>query len=192
MIGRFSGRSIAAHNYNCISTQIYLSLAGMIELYTDGASSGNPGPGGYGTILRTIYTGDNESFKGKLIEKEFSGGYRKTTNNRMELMAVIIGLEALKNLNQAVTVYSDSKYVIDAIDKKWVYGWIQKGFAGKKNKDLWMRLMNVYKLHKVKLVWVKGHAGHPLNERCDRLAVAASKDMANWKIDTVFEVEENK
>ena len=106
----------------------------MIELYTDGASSGNPGPGGYGTILRTIYTGDNEAYKGKLIEKEFSGGYRKTTNNRMELMAVIVGLEALKNLNQRVTVYSDSKYVIDAIDKKWVYGWIQRDLLVKKIK----------------------------------------------------------
>jgi ribonuclease HI len=107
-------------------------------------------------------------------------------------MAVIVGLEALKNLQQQVTIYSDSKYVIDAIDKKWVYGWIQKGFAGKKNKDLWLRLMSVYKLHNVRLVWVKGHAGHPLNERCDRLAVAASKDKANWKIDSVFEIEEGK
>ena len=124
--------------------KLHVYLAGMIELYTDGASSGNPGPGGYGTILRTIYTGDNEAFKGKLIEKEFSGGYRKTTNNRMELMAVIVGLEALKNLQQHVTVYSDSKYVIDAIDKKWVYGWIQKGFAGKKNKK-----RNLSKLHKL-------------------------------------------
>lgn len=164
----------------------------MIELYTDGASSGNPGPGGYGTILRTIYTGSNPEFQGKLIEKEFLGGYRKTTNNRMELMAVIIGLEALKNKKQHVTIYSDSKYVIDAIEKRWVYGWIQKGFAGKKNKDLWLRLMQSYKLHEVRLVWVKGHAGHPLNERCDRLAVAASKDKPNWQIDSVFEIEEQK
>ncbi|WP_156307683.1 ribonuclease HI [Sphingobacterium endophyticum] len=164
----------------------------MIELYTDGASSGNPGPGGYGTILRAIYQGANPEFQGKLIEKEFSGGFRKTTNNRMELLAVIIGLEALKNLNQQVTIFSDSKYVIDAIDKKWVYGWIKKGFQGKKNKDLWMRLMNAYKLHQVKLVWVKGHAGHPLNERCDQLAVNASKDKANWKIDSVFEAEMQK
>lgn len=161
----------------------------MIELYTDGASSGNPGPGGYGTILRTIYNGSNPEFQGKLIEKEFSGGFRKTTNNRMELMAVIIGLEALKNIKQKVTVFSDSKYVIDAIDKKWVFGWIKKGFEGKKNKDLWLRLMQSYKIHDIKLVWVKGHAGHPLNERCDRLAVAASKDKTNWKIDSVFEME---
>jgi len=164
----------------------------MIELYTDGASSGNPGPGGYGTILRTVYKGDNEKLYGKLIEKEYSGGFRKTTNNRMELLAVIIGLEALKSINQQVTIYSDSKYVIDAIDKKWVYGWIQKGFVGKKNKDLWMRLMQLYKLHQIRLVWVKGHAGHPLNERCDRLAVAASKNKAEWKIDHIFEAEAAK
>lgn len=164
----------------------------MIELYTDGASSGNPGPGGYGTILRTIYNGTNPDYQGKLIEKEFSGGFRKTTNNRMELMAVIIGLEALKNSKQKVAIYSDSKYVIDAIDKKWVYGWIQKGFQGKKNKDLWLRLMQAYKMHEVKLIWVKGHSGHPLNERCDQLAVAASKDKTNWKIDSVFEIEAGK
>lgn len=164
----------------------------MIELYTDGASSGNPGPGGYGTILRTIYRGSNPEYQGKLIEKVFSGGYRRTTNNRMELMAVIVGLEALKNTKQDVTVYSDSKYVIDAIDKKWVYGWMQKGFKGKKNKDLWLRLMQSYKLHNVRLVWVKGHAGHPLNERCDQLAVAAAKDKENWKIDSVFEIEEQQ
>lgn len=164
----------------------------MIELYTDGASSGNPGPGGYGTILRTIYNGANPDFQGKLIEKEFSGGFRKTTNNRMELMAVIIGLEALKNIKQKVTIYSDSKYFIDAIDKKWVYGWMKKGFAGKKNKDLWIRLMQSHKLHEVKLVWVKGHAGHPLNERCDQLAVAASKNKSIWQIDSVFEMEEKQ
>lgn len=164
----------------------------MIELYTDGASSGNPGPGGYGTILRAVYQGSNAEYQGKLIEKEFLGGFRRTTNNRMELMAVIIGLEALKNLNQQVSIFSDSKYVIDAIDKKWVYGWIKKGFEGKKNKDLWLRLMNAYKLHQVKLIWVKGHSGHPLNERCDQLAVKASKDKLTWKIDSVFEMEENK
>lgn len=161
----------------------------MIELYTDGASSGNPGPGGYGTILRTIYQGDNPSYQGKLLEKEFSGGFRKTTNNRMELMAVIVGLEAIKKPQQQVTVYSDSKYVIDAIEKRWVYGWMKKGFVGKKNKDLWLRLMSAYQLHRVRLVWVKGHAGHPLNERCDQLAVQASKDRANWKIDNAFELE---
>ena len=163
----------------------------MIEIYTDGASSGNPGPGGYGTILRTIYQGNEEQFRGKLYVNEFSGGYRLTTNNRMELMAVIVGLEALKKPGQKVTVFSDSKYFIDAIDKKWVYGWIKKGFAGKKNKDLWERLLRSYRLHQVQLVWVKGHAGHPLNERCDALAVAASKNQAEWKVDTEFERSRN-
>lgn len=148
----------------------------MIELFTDGASSGNPGPGGYGTILRS---GPHY--------KELSEGFRKTTNNRMELMAVIKGLEALKKPNQHVTIYSDSKYVVDAVEKGWVHGWVRKGFAGKKNKDLWIRFLNVYKLHNVRFVWVKGHAGHPENERCDQLAVNASQDRAQWKIDSVFE-----
>jgi ribonuclease HI len=150
----------------------------MIEIFTDGASSGNPGPGGYGVVLKF---GPHY--------KEMSAGYRKTTNNRMELLAVIIGLEAIKKPGQHVTVYSDSKYVVDAVEKRWVYGWVQKGFAGKKNKDLWMRFLNIYKIHQVKFVWVKGHAGHPENERCDFLAVQAAKDQANWKIDSVFEQE---
>ncbi len=153
----------------------------MIEIFTDGASSGNPGPGGYGVILRS---GPHY--------KELSAGYRKTTNNRMELLAVIVALESLKKLNQDVTVYSDSKYVIDAIEKKWVFGWLKKGFAGKKNPDLWLRFLQVYKLHRVRFVWVRGHAGHPENERCDELAVAASKDSKNWKIDSVFETTEAK
>ena len=105
----------------------------------------------------------------------------------MELMAVIKGLEALKKLNQQVTIYSDSKYVVDAVEKGWVHSWVRKGFAGKKNKDLWIRFLNVYKLHNIRFVWVKGHAGHPENERCDRLAVQASQDRTQWKIDSVFE-----
>jgi ribonuclease HI len=149
----------------------------MIEIFTDGASSGNPGPGGYGVILRS----------GKHY-KELSAGYRKTTNNRMELMAVIKGLEALKSLNQNVTIFSDSKYVIDAIEKRWVYSWLQKGFAGKKNKDLWLRYLEISKLHNIKFNWVRGHAGHPENERCDELAVAASKQK-DLLIDSVFETE---
>lgn len=153
----------------------------MIEIFTDGASSGNPGPGGYGAILRS---GPHY--------KELSAGFRKTTNNRMELLAVIVALESLKKLNQDVTVYSDSKYVIDAIEKKWVFGWVKKGFAGKKNPDLWMRFLQIYKLHRVRFVWVRGHAGHRENERCDELAVAASKDRENWSIDSVFEVTEAK
>ncbi len=150
----------------------------MIELFTDGASSGNPGPGGYGTILRS-----------GPYYKELSAGFRKTTNNRMELLAVIVGLEALKKPGMEVLVYSDSKYVVDAVEKKWVFGWLQKGFAGKKNKDLWLRFLQVYKLHKVKFKWIKGHAGHPENERCDRLAVAAYQQKDKLLIDSVFEAE---
>ena len=149
-------------------------------MYTDGASRGNPGPGGYGVILRS----------GKHY-KELSQGFRKTTNNRMELMAVIKGLEALKSLNQSVTIYSDSKYVIDSIEKKWVNGWVKKGFSGKKNKDLWLRYLDVSKLHNIKFVWVRGHAGHPENERCDELAVAAAKQK-DLLIDSVFEMEAAK
>lgn len=152
----------------------------MIQIFTDGASSGNPGPGGYGVILKS----------GKHY-KELSEGFRKTTNNRMELMAVCVGLEAIKTLNQDVMVFSDSKYVIDSVEKKWVFGWVKKGFAGKKNKDLWLRFLQSYKLHQVKFTWVKGHAGHPENERCDELAVIASKSKEQ-KIDSVFEVENQK
>ena len=150
----------------------------MIELFTDGASSGNPGPGGYGTILRS---GSHY--------KELSGGFRKTTNNRMELLAVIVGLEAIKKPGQEVIVYTDSKYVADAVEKKWVFGWVSKNFAGKKNKDLWIRFLEVYKMQKVKFKWIKGHAGHPENERCDRLAVAASQERERLPPDKVFEAE---
>jgi len=149
----------------------------VIELYTDGASSGNPGPGGFGVILRS----------GQYY-KEISAGYRKTTNNRMELLAVITGLEAIKNPGQEVVIYSDSKYIIDAVEKKWVFGWVKKGFAGKKNKDLWLRFLQVYKSHNIRFVWVKGHAGHIENERCDELAVAACKKK-ELLIDSFFEAE---
>ncbi|MEO8795922.1 MAG: ribonuclease HI [Daejeonella sp.] len=152
----------------------------MIELFTDGASSGNPGPGGYGLILKS----------GKHY-KEISAGYRKTTNNRMELMAVIVGLEQVKQPGQPIMVFSDSKYIIDAVEKRWVFGWVNKGFAGKKNKDLWLRFLSVYKVHDVRFTWVKGHAGHPENERCDELAVQASKNK-NLLIDSVFELENQK
>jgi len=147
----------------------------VIELYTDGAAKGNPGKGGYGAILK----------KGE-HEKEFSQGYRHTTNNRMELMAVIAGLEALKNDGLEVTVYSDSKYVVDAVDKGWVFGWVKKGFKDKKNPDLWLRFLKVYKKHKVKFKWIKGHNDHPYNERCDRLAVAAAESK-NLIIDEGYE-----
>jgi ribonuclease HI len=149
----------------------------VIELFTDGASSGNPGPGGFGVILRS----------GQYY-KEISAGYRKTTNNRMELLAVITGLEAIKKPGQEVVIYSDSKYIIDAVEKKWVFGWVKKGFAGKKNKDLWLRFLQVYKLHNIRFVWVKGHAGHIENERCDELAVAACKNK-ELLIDSFFEAE---
>ena len=149
----------------------------MIEIFTDGASSGNPGPGGYGVILRS----------GKHY-KELSEGFRKTTNNRMELLAVIKGLEALKTPGQDVTVFSDSKYVIDAVEKKWIIGWLKKGFQGKKNKDLWLRYLDISKQHQVKFTWVRGHAGHPENERCDELAVLACKQK-NLSADSVFEAE---
>jgi ribonuclease HI len=152
----------------------------MIEVYTDGAASGNPGPGGYGVILRA-----GQHYK------ELSAGFRMTTNNRMELLAVIVALQALKTPGQQVTVFSDSKYVIDSVEKKWVFGWLKTGFKGKKNKDLWMRFLNVYKLHEVKFVWVKGHNNHPENERCDQLAVAASKNKAAQTIDVEFEAERN-
>ena len=133
-----------------------------IYLYTDGASSGNPGPGGYGVVLKCAG-----------IEKEMSGGFSLTTNNRMELLAVIRGLEAIKWQNAEVYVYSDSSYVVNAINKGWLEGWQKKGFAKVKNPDLWIRFLKVYKLHRVAFHWIKGHAGHPENERCDALAVAA-------------------
>ena len=152
----------------------------MIEIFTDGASSGNPGPGGYGVILRS-----GQHYK------ELSEGFRKTTNNRMELLAVIKGLESIKVPKQDVMIFSDSKYVIDSIEKRWVYGWVQKGFKDKKNKDLWMRYLEVSKLHNIKFTWVRGHNGHPENERCDVLAVAAGKQKT-LLIDSVFEVENAK
>ena len=153
----------------------------MINIYTDGAASGNPGPGGYGVILRS---GNHY--------KELSGGFRLTTNNRMELLAVIEGLKAIKTPGKDVTVYSDSKYVVDSVEKKWVFGWLKTGFKGKKNKDLWLRFLEVYKQHQVKFVWIKGHNSHPENERCDQLAVAASKQSNTLAIDAPFEAERSK
>ena len=135
-------------------------------MYTDGASSGNPGPGGYGVVLLSPKHN---------LRKELSGGFKRTTNNRMELLAVIVGLEALKKPNTEITVYSDSQYVVNAVEKRWLWGWMKKGFKGKKNQDLWLRFARIYKMHQVKLIWVKGHAGNPENERCDELAVAAGK-----------------
>jgi ribonuclease HI len=133
-----------------------------VTIHTDGAASGNPGPGGYGAVL--------ESGRHR---RELWGGYRLTTNNRMELLAVIVALETLKGEGHQVTVVSDSKYVVDAVEKGWVFGWEKKGFAKKANADLWRRFLRVYPRHRVRFRWIRGHAGHPLNEMCDRLAVAA-------------------
>lgn len=135
----------------------------MIKIYTDGASRGNPGPGGYGVILH---------YKGH--RKELSEGFRLTTNNRMELLAVIKGLEALKKKDLPVQVYSDSSYVVDAINKNWISNWIRKNYKGVKNPDLWQKLVPLLREMKVTFHWVRGHAGHPENERCDELAVAAA------------------
>lgn len=148
-----------------------------IIAYTDGSSLGNPGPGGYGTILM-----DTE----KLVKKEWSQGYRLTTNNRMELMAVIVALEKLKKPKTEIRIYTDSKYVCDAVEKKWVFGWEKKGFKGKKNPDLWQRFLLQYRKHKVSFQWVKGHAGNEFNERADQIAVAAANSN-NLIIDHGFE-----
>ncbi|MDP2337918.1 MAG: ribonuclease HI [Bacteroidota bacterium] len=134
-----------------------------ITIYTDGAARGNPGPGGYGTVL----------LSGQ-FRKELSDGFKLTTNNRMELLAVIVGLEALKIENSTVTIYSDSKYVVEAVEKGWIWNWVKTRFKGKKNEDLWLRFLKIYTKHQVKFVWIKGHANIPENERCDQLAVQAS------------------
>ena len=139
-----------------------------VTLYTDGACSGNPGNGGYGAIL--VYVDSD----GQKYEKELSQGYQNVTNNQMELLAVIVGFEALKKPAE-VTVVSDSKYVCDAFNQKWIYGWIKKNWKNVKNIELWQRLLKAMELHDAKFEWVKGHAGHPYNERCDKLAVNAYK-----------------
>ena len=143
-----------------------------VELFSDGSSRGNPGPGGYGTILRSV------AANGKVYEKEFSAGYRETTNNRMELMGVITGLEALK-MPCEVHITSDSKYVVDAFNQHWIEGWVKKNFKKSdnkpvKNRDLWERLLEAAKPHKLIFSWIKGHDGHPENERCDTLATTAA------------------
>lgn len=147
-----------------------------ITIYTDGAAKGNPGPGGYGVVM----------LSGK-HRKEISAGYAKTTNNRMELLSVIVALESIKRIPSNATVYSDSKYVVDAVEKGWVLNWEKKGFAKKKNTDLWKRFLQIYRKHHVKFVWVKGHAGNLHNETCDRLAVAAAENFASLLIDEGYE-----
>ena len=152
-----------------------------IIIYTDGSALGNPGPGGYGAVLLSGHH-----------RKELSQGFRLTTNNRMELMAVCVALETLKFEGSDVVIYSDSKYVVDAVSKGWVFGWVRKGFAGKKNPDLWMRFLRVYNRHNVRFVWVKGHAETVENNRCDCLAVAAANDKAHWLEDTGYDPAERK
>ncbi len=146
-----------------------------IIIYTDGAAKGNPGPGGYGAVLK-----HNDR------RKELSQGYRLTTNNRMELLAVIVALEALKIEKSTVTIYTDSKYVADAVEKSWVFQWERKNFKKKKNPDLWKRFLLVYPKHHIKFIWIKGHADIPENERCDELAVSAAESN-NLLVDEVYE-----
>ena len=131
----------------------------QITMYTDGSALGNPGPGGYGVVLMS---GPHR--------KEISAGYRLTTNNRMELLAVIVGLEALKADGNDVTIYSDSKYVVDSVSKGWLFDWERKNFKDRKNDDLWRRFLAVYRRHRVRFIWIKGHAENPENELCDRMA----------------------
>jgi len=155
-------------------------MACKVTIYTDGAASGNPGPGGYGVILI--------SGKHRLEKSE---GFLLTTNNRMELMAVIVGLEALKIPCSDVIIYTDSKYVADSVEKGWIFQWESKAFKKKKNQDLWMRFLKIYRQHKVRFVWIKGHASNKENEICDRLAVEAYKK-ADLLEDTGYKTEEDK
>ncbi len=153
-----------------------------VHIYTDGAAKGNPGPGGYGIVMELV---------GKPYHKEFFEGFRHTTNNRMELLAVIVGLEKLKTENTKVLVVSDSKYVVDSVIKKWVFGWEKKGYVGKKNPDLWKRFLIVFRKHQVDFKWIKGHNNHPQNELCDELAVMASMQKT-LSVDAFYEKEDAK
>lgn len=151
----------------------------MIKIYTDGSSRGNPGPGGYGVVL---IAGQHR--------KELSEGFRLTTNNRMELLAVIVALKSLKRQDLDVHIFTDSKYVCDAVEKGWVFNWQKKGFKDKKNVDLWKEFLLLYKKFKIKFHWVKGHNGHIENERCDQLATLAA-DQQPFSIDQPFELNHN-
>lgn len=154
----------------------------QVHIYTDGAARGNPGPGGFGIVMEWV---------GKNYRKEFSKGFKHTTNNRMELLAVIEALKKLKTPNISVLVFSDSKYVVDAVQKGWVFNWEKKSFKDKKNIDLWIQFLKEYRKHQVKFQWIKGHNDHPQNERCDVLAVSASKNK-KLLIDEGFEALGNK
>lgn len=153
-----------------------------VNIYTDGAAKGNPGRAGYGVVMEMV---------GTPYKKEFYEGFRLSTNNRMELLAVIVGLEKLKNDKTKVLVVSDSKYVVDAVEKRWVFQWEKINFKNKKNPDLWIRFLKAYRKHQVDFKWVKGHNNHPQNERCDALAVMASQQ-EKLSIDAFYEEEENK
>jgi len=148
----------------------------QVHIYTDGAARGNPGPGGYGIVMEWV---------GKPYKKEFADGFKHTTNNRMELLAVIVALRKLKNNGTNVIVFTDSKYVVDAVEKKWLERWVKTNFKDKKNPDLWKMFLVEYKKHDVFFKWIKGHNNHLQNERCDALAVAASKGK-NLKEDSGF------
>lgn len=150
-------------------------MSQQLIIYTDGAARGNPGPGGYGAILKWGST-----------VKELSQGYRRTTNNRMELMAVIAALQHLKKDGVNIVIYTDSSYVVDSVEKRWVFGWVKTNFKDKKNADLWKLFLIEYKKHNIKFQWVKGHANNPGNNRCDELATAAA-DSGNWLIDEGYE-----
>lgn len=151
-----------------------------VNIYTDGSASGNPGPGGYGVVMESGG-----------LRKEMSDGFRLTTNNRMELLATIIAMKALKRPDLEVHIYSDSKYVVDAVSKGWLFNWEKKGFAGKKNPDLWREFLKLYRQYRPQLHWVKGHNNHPQNERCDTLAVEAGKKRG-LKADTFFESQSDR
>ena len=153
-----------------------------VHIYTDGAAKGNPGPAGYGVVMEMV---------GTPYKKEFYEGFRLSTNNRMELLAVIVGLEKLKNPKTKVLVVSDSKYVVDSVEKRWVFQWEKINFKAKKNPDLWMRFLKIYRKHQVDFQWIKGHNNHPQNERCDELAVMASQQKI-LSIDAFYEKEEGK
>ena len=151
-----------------------------IEIYTDGSSRGNPGKGGYGIVL--LYKGHR---------KEISEGFRLTTNNRMELLAIIIAIEAIKKDSENITIYSDSKYVINAVEKGWLFNWEKTNFNKKKNPDLWIRFLKAYRKHRILFKWVKGHSNNTENERCDYLAVSASENLP-LSVDSCYEKSQEK
>ena len=151
----------------------------IVSIYTDGSSRGNPGPGGWGAIL-----------KYKQHTMELSGSYRRTTNNRMELMAVINALSNLKKEGLDIEVYSDSKYVVDSVLKKWVFKWEEEGFGRRTNADLWVKFLELYRRFNIKMIWVKGHASNMYNNRCDTIATCASsnENREKWLEDTEYEL----